>query len=60
MKSKYLIIGAGIHGWKMIGIGNLVSDELLGKKSLLLEPFRFNRYAKGNLHPRSKSPFPWS
>ena len=36
------------------------SEEILGKESTLLKPFRFNRYAKGELHPVSSSPFPWS
>ena len=39
---------------------DLVADELLGNKSDILESFRFDRYKKGKLHPRSKSPFPWS
>ena len=24
------------------------------------QPFRFSRYAEGRLHPKSRSPFPWS
>jgi glycine/D-amino acid oxidase-like deaminating enzyme len=48
------------HGFKMIGVGKLVAEELLGKTSALLEPFRFSRYAEGRLHPVSHSPFPWS
>ena len=35
-------------------------EEILGKESELLKPFRFNRYEKGELHPTSNSPFPWS
>ncbi|MFT5638554.1 MAG: hypothetical protein ACI861_001377, partial [Paracoccaceae bacterium] len=31
-----------------------------GDKQDLLEPFRFDRFAKGELHPTSSSPFPWS
>ncbi|GIT35862.1 MAG: hypothetical protein Ct9H300mP5_3310 [Candidatus Pelagibacterales bacterium] len=28
------------HGWKMVGVGKLVADELLGKKSSILgNPF---------------------
>ena len=54
------IIADSNHGYKMIGVGDLVSDEILGKESSLLKPFRFNRYAKGELHPVSSSPFPWS
>ena len=48
------------HGFKMIGVGALVADELCGKQNQLLEPFRFARYEKGELHPVSNSPFPWS
>ena len=48
------------HGFKMIGVGELVAGELLGEKSALLTPFRFSRYAEGTLHPVSNSPFPWS
>ena len=48
------------HGWKMIGVGHLIADEVLGEKQTLLEPFRFDRFAKGNLHPVSNSPYPWS
>ena len=55
----YLIADSN-HGWKMLGLGDLVADELLGNKSDILESFRFDRYKKGKLHPRSKSPFPWS
>jgi len=54
------IIADSNHGYKMIGVGDLVSDEILGKENSLLKPFRFNRYAKGELHPVSNSPFPWS
>ncbi|MDC0163438.1 FAD-binding oxidoreductase [Candidatus Pelagibacter sp.] len=48
------------HGYKMIGVGDLVADEILGEEKDLLKPFRFNRYEKGELHPNSSSPFPWS
>lgn len=48
------------HGYKMIGVGALVAKELLGERQELLEPFRFSRYARGELHPTSNSPFPWS
>ena len=58
-ENVYIIADAN-HGYKMAGIGDLVSDELLGGKSDILEPFRFSRYEQGKLHPVSKSPFPWS
>ena len=58
-ENVYIIADAN-HGYKMAGLGDLVSEELLGKKSDILEPFRFSRYEEGKLHPVSKSPFPWS
>jgi len=49
------------HGYKMLGVGKLVAEEVAtGNKNRLLEPFRFSRYAEGQLHPVSSSPFPWS
>jgi glycine/D-amino acid oxidase-like deaminating enzyme len=55
----YLIADSN-HGYKMLGVGKLVAEELCGQQSSLLEPFRFSRYALGKLHPVSNSPFPWS
>ena len=54
------VIADSNHGFKMIGVGELVAGELLGEPSRLLAPFRFSRYAEGRLHPVSNSPFPWS
>jgi hypothetical protein len=54
------IIADSNHGYKMVGVGELVAKELLGHRSRLLEPFRFARYETGQLHPVSNSPFPWS
>ncbi|MDT7587937.1 MAG: hypothetical protein QOE32_5487 [Pseudonocardiales bacterium] len=54
------VIADSNHGYKMIGVGELVARELLGEPQPLLEPFRFDRYASGRLHPVSNSPFPWS
>lgn len=54
------IIADSNHGYKMLGVGELVAAELRGQKSKLLEPFRFARYAAGKTHPTSNSPFPWS
>jgi glycine/D-amino acid oxidase-like deaminating enzyme len=48
------------HGYKMIGVGKLVADDIMGNESDLLRPFRFSRFAEGKLHPVSNSPFPWS
>lgn len=54
------IIADSNHGYKMIGVGELVAQEVLGARSQLLEPFRLSRYEQGKLHPVSASPFPWS
>jgi methylglutamate dehydrogenase subunit A len=54
------VIADSNHGYKMIGVGALVAAELLGEPQDLLEPFRFTRYERGELHPTSNSPFPWS
>ena len=54
------VIADSNHGYKMLGVGRLVADEVLGETQELLEPFRFDRFAKGELHPTSHSPFPWS
>ena len=54
------VIADSNHGYKMIAVGKLVADELMGEQSALLEPFRFSRFAEGKLHPVSNSPFPWS
>ncbi len=54
------IIADSNHGYKMVGVGELVAKELTGAKSKLLHPFRFGRYADGELHPVSNSPYPWS
>ena len=60
MKQNCYLIADSNHGYKMIGVGKLVAKEMLGEKQALLNPFRFDRYQTGELHPVSKSPFPWS
>lgn len=54
------ILADSNHGYKMLGVGRLAADEVMGETQELLQPFRFDRYAKGELHPVSNSPFPWS
>ena len=48
------------HGYKMIGVGREVAKVLTGEHAPLLYPFRFERFATGDLHPVSNSPYPWS
>ena len=46
------------HGYKLLGVGALAASELLGKTERLLQPFRFSRYARGELHPHQQQPVP--
>jgi glycine/D-amino acid oxidase-like deaminating enzyme len=48
------------HGYKMIAVGKEIAEVLGGGHSSLLYPFRFGRFATGDLHPVSHSPYPWS
>jgi methylglutamate dehydrogenase subunit A len=48
------------HGYKMIAVGREIAEELAGGHSSLLHPFRYERFATGDLHPVSHSPYPWS
>jgi glycine/D-amino acid oxidase-like deaminating enzyme len=48
------------HGYKMIAVGREIARVLRGEHSTLLHPFRFERFASGDLHPVSHSPYPWS
>jgi len=59
-KENCYLIADSSHGYKMIGVGKLVAQEIMGEEQELLKPFRFDRYDKGELLPESNSPFPWS
>jgi glycine/D-amino acid oxidase-like deaminating enzyme len=48
------------HGYKMIAVGREIAEVLRGGHSSLLHPFRYERFATGDLHPVSHSPYPWS
>ena len=59
--SNAYFIADSNHGYKMLGVGKLVANEIAtGQSNRLLEPFRLGRYEEGKLHPVSSSPFPWS
>lgn len=58
-KNCYIIADSN-HGYKMLGVGKLVANEILDEPSSILKPFRFSRFTEGKLHPVSNSPFPWS
>ena len=48
------------HGYKMIAVGREIAEVIGGGHSSLLHPFRYERFATGDLHPVSHSPYPWS
>ena len=48
------------HGFKMLALGKLAADEILGRPQPELEAFRLSRFAAGALHPTSASPYPWT
>jgi glycine/D-amino acid oxidase-like deaminating enzyme len=48
------------HGFKLIAVGREIARVLGGEHSALLHPFRYDRFASGDLHPVSNSPYPWS
>jgi methylglutamate dehydrogenase subunit A len=48
------------HGYKMIAVGREIARVLGGEHSALLHPFRLDRFATGDLHPVSHTPYPWS
>jgi glycine/D-amino acid oxidase-like deaminating enzyme len=60
MLPNVYVVADSNHGYKMIGVGKEVAQVLMGEKSSVLYPFRFARFAEGDLHPVSHSPFPWS
>src|SRR5207244_5227341 len=41
------VIADSNHGYKMIGVGNLVADEIMGEQSRVLGPLRCSLYAAG-------------
>ncbi len=60
-RDNVFVIADSNHGYKMIGVGALAAQALTeGTMPALLRPFRFARFAEGDLHPVSHSPFPWS
>jgi hypothetical protein len=48
------------HGFKMIGLGKLVANDILGDGETRLDPFRLARFEQGVTHAVSNSPYPWN
>jgi glycine/D-amino acid oxidase-like deaminating enzyme len=60
MRPNVYVAADSNHGYKMIAVGREIARVLQGEHSSLLHPFRFERFATGELHPVSHSPYPWS
>jgi methylglutamate dehydrogenase subunit A len=60
MRPNVYVAADSNHGYKMIAVGREISRVLRGEHSTLLHPFRYDRFATGELHPVSHSPYPWS
>jgi glycine/D-amino acid oxidase-like deaminating enzyme len=60
MRPNVYVAADSNHGYKMIAVGREIARELQGEHSSLLHPFRYERFATGDLHPVSRSPYPWS
>jgi glycine/D-amino acid oxidase-like deaminating enzyme len=60
MRPNVFVAADSNHGYKMIAVGREIARVLGGEHSSLLHPFRYERFATGDLHPVSNSPYPWS
>jgi glycine/D-amino acid oxidase-like deaminating enzyme len=60
MRSNVFVAADSNHGYKMIAVGREIARVLGGEHSTLLQPFTYERFATGELHPVSHSPYPWS
>ena len=60
MRANVYVAADSNHGYKMIAVGREIARVVGGEHSSLLHPFRFERFATGDLHPVSHSPYPWS
>ena len=61
VKPNVFLIADSNHGFKLLGAGKEVAQMIAdGQPRRSLEAFRLSRYATGQLHPTSRSPFPWN
>jgi glycine/D-amino acid oxidase-like deaminating enzyme len=60
MRPNVYVAADSNHGYKMIAVGREIARVLTGEHSSLLRPFAYERFATGELHPVSNSPYPWS
>jgi len=59
LPNAYMVMDSN-HGFKMIGLGKLVANDILGGGEERLQAFRLSRYEQGVTHAVSNSPYPWN
>jgi glycine/D-amino acid oxidase-like deaminating enzyme len=59
LPNAYLVMDSN-HGFKMIGLGKLVANDIVRGGESRLDPFRLARYERGVTHAVSHSPYPWN
>jgi methylglutamate dehydrogenase subunit A len=59
LENAYAIVDSG-HGFKTLAIGRLAADDIADRGEPLLEPFRLDRFERGELHTASSGPYPWT
>jgi glycine/D-amino acid oxidase-like deaminating enzyme len=60
MDNAYAIVDSG-HGFKTLAIGHLAAGEIANREpDDRLEPFRADRFERGELLTASKGPYPWT
>ena len=59
LENVYAIVDSG-HGFKTLAVGRLAAEDMSGPGEPRLEPFRLERFARGQLHTASKGPYPWT
>jgi methylglutamate dehydrogenase subunit A len=59
LANTYAIVDSG-HGFKTLAIGRLAADDITDGGEPLLEPFRLDRFERGELHTASSGPYPWT
>ena len=59
LDNVYAIVDSG-HGFKTLAVGRLAAEDMGGPGEPRLEPFRLERFARGELHAASRGPYPWT
>ena len=59
LPNAYMVMDSN-HGFKMIGMGRLVANDIVRGGENRLDPFRLARYERGVTHAVSHSPYPWN